>query len=48
MQVSRRQFFKLCGGSMAGTTIAALGFTPGVAMADVRSYKLLRASETRN
>ena len=48
MQVSRRQFFKLCGGSMAGTTIAALGFTPGIAMADVRSYKLLRASETRN
>lgn len=48
MQVSRRQFFKLCGGSMAGTTIAALGFTPGTAMADVRSYKLLRASETRN
>ena len=48
MQVSRRQFFKLCGGGMAGTTVAALGFTPGVALADTRSYKLLRASETRN
>ncbi len=26
MQVSRRQFFKICAGGMAGTTAAALGF----------------------
>ncbi|MWR15694.1 hypothetical protein GQA06_18140, partial [Escherichia coli] len=25
MQVSRRQFFKICAGGMAGTTAAALG-----------------------
>ncbi|EDD3605390.1 hypothetical protein BSS36_17445, partial [Salmonella enterica] len=27
MDVSRRQFFKICAGGMAGTTVAALGFT---------------------
>lgn len=44
MQVSRRQFFKICAGGMAGTTVAALGF----ALAETRNYKLLRARETRN
>jgi anaerobic selenocysteine-containing dehydrogenase len=29
MQVSRRQFFKICAGGMAGTTAAALGFAGG-------------------
>ena len=48
MQVTRRQFFKLTAGGMAGSTIAALGFTPGQALADVRAYKLQRATETRN
>jgi formate dehydrogenase major subunit len=48
MQVSRRQFFKICAGGMAGTTVAALGFTPTAALAEVRNYKLLRAKETRN
>ncbi|TCW33590.1 formate dehydrogenase major subunit [Gulbenkiania mobilis] len=48
MQVNRRQFFKLCAGGMAGSTIAALGFMPEKALADVRNYKLLRATETRN
>lgn len=48
MQVNRRQFFKLCAGGMAGSTIAVLGFMPEKALADVRNYKLLRATETRN
>lgn len=48
MQVSRRQFFKICAGGMAGTTVAALGFAPSVALAETRNYKLLRARETRN
>lgn len=48
MQVSRRQFFKICAGGMAGTTAAALGFAPSMALAETRSYKLLRAQETRN
>ncbi len=48
MQVSRRQFFKICAGGMAGTTAAALGFAPSVALAETRQYKLLRTRETRN
>lgn len=48
MQVSRRKFFKICAGGMAGTTVAALGFAPEVALAETRQYKLLRARETRN
>ncbi|MCG8708173.1 formate dehydrogenase-N subunit alpha [Brenneria sp. 4F2] len=48
MQVSRRQFFRICAGGMAGTTVAALGFSPAVALAETRQYKLLRAKETRN
>ncbi len=48
MQVSRRQFFKICAGGMAGTTAAALGFAPDVALAETRQYKLLRTRETRN
>lgn len=48
MQVSRRQFFKLCASGMAGTTLALLGFSPIQALAESRNYKLLRAKETRN
>lgn len=48
MEVSRRKFFKICAGGMAGTTAAMLGFAPTAALAEVRSYKLLRAKETRN
>lgn len=48
MQVNRRQFFKLCAGGMASSTLAVLGFMPEKALAEVRQYKLLRATETRN
>ncbi|WP_391524111.1 hypothetical protein, partial [Enterobacter mori] len=33
MDVSRRQFFKICAGGMAGTTAAMLGFAPKMALA---------------
>lgn len=48
MNVSRRKFFKICAGGLAGTTVAALGFAPKAALASTRDYKLLRAKETRN
>lgn len=48
MNVSRRRFFKICAGGMAGTTAAVLGFAPAAALAESRQYKLLRARETRN
>ena len=47
MDVSRRQFFKICAGGMAGTTVAALGFAPKQALAQARNYKLLRAKSKR-
>lgn len=47
MQVSRRKFFKICAGGMAGTSAAMLGFAPSTALAAAREYKLLRAKETR-
>lgn len=48
MQVTRRKFFKICAGGMAGTSAAMLGFAPTSALAAPRAYKLLRAKETRN
>ncbi|WP_233113901.1 hypothetical protein, partial [Aggregatibacter actinomycetemcomitans] len=47
MQISRRKFFKVCAGGMAGTSIAMLGFAPSTALAAPREYKLLRAKESR-
>jgi formate dehydrogenase major subunit len=48
MQVSRRQFFKICTASVGGSSAALLGFSPLPALAEVRSYKLAKATETRN
>lgn len=48
MQVTRRQFFKLSAASLSGSTLTALGFSPGEALAEVRSFKLERTTETRN
>lgn len=48
MQLNRRQFFKLSAASLGGSTLAALGFSPGDALAEVRSFKLARTTETRN
>ncbi len=48
MQVSRRQFFKICGAGMSGSSIALMGFSPTPALAEVRSFKLAHATETRN
>lgn len=48
MLFNRRQFFKICAGGMAGTTVATLGFAPNVALAQTRQYKLIQSKETRN
>ncbi len=48
MDLSRRQFVKLTAGGLAGTSLAAMGFSPGRALAEVRTFKLAHASETRN
>lgn len=46
--MSRRQFFKVTGGSLAGSSMALLGVAPTPAVAAVREYKLLRMTETRS
>jgi formate dehydrogenase major subunit len=48
MQVTRRQFFRICAAGVGGSSLAALGFAPGEALAEVRAFKLARASETRS
>ncbi len=47
-QVTRREFLRMSGTAMAGSALVALGFTPQVALAEVRQFKLARATETRN
>jgi formate dehydrogenase major subunit len=46
--VSRRQFVKLAAGGIGATSLAALGFSPARALAEVRTFKLAHATETRN
>ncbi|HBC9033241.1 TPA: formate dehydrogenase-N subunit alpha, partial [Escherichia coli] len=49
MEFNRRQFFRICAGGMAGTTVASLGFLSSFSVhAETRQYKLLKAKETRN
>ena len=48
MQVTRRQFFRICAAGVGTSSLAALGFTPGEALAEVRAFKLARATQTRN
>ena len=46
--MNRRQFLKVTGTSLAGSSMALLGAVPATAMAEVRQFKLARMTETRN
>jgi len=48
LRLTRRQFFKVCATGMGGSSLVALGFAPTAALAEVREFKLLRTTETRN
>jgi formate dehydrogenase major subunit len=48
MDVSRRQFFRICAGAMTGSSVVALGVAPAPALAVTREFKLARTTETRN
>lgn len=48
MSVSRRDFFKITAGGLGSTGLAIMGVAPTNAFAEVRQYKLLKASEARN
>jgi formate dehydrogenase major subunit len=43
--MSRRQFLKVTATSLAGSSLALLGFSPTQALAEVRQYKLARTSK---
>jgi formate dehydrogenase major subunit len=47
-EVTRRQFLKITGMTLAASSLGMLGFSPQQALAEVREYKLTRATETRN
>jgi formate dehydrogenase major subunit len=46
--MTRRHFLTVTGASLAGSSLALLGFSPREAIAEVREFKLARATETRN
>jgi formate dehydrogenase major subunit len=48
MKVSRRGFLKLSASGVGATSLVALGFSPAKVLAEVRTFKLARTSETRN
>jgi len=47
MQLSRRQFMQVTGSTLAGSSLALMGFSPATALAEVRQYKLASATVTR-
>ena len=46
--MTRRQFLRVTGATLGGSSLALMGFSPGEALAEVRQFKLARATETRN
>lgn len=48
MQMNRRQFFRICAAGAGTSSIAMMGFSPSPALAEMRTFKLARATETRN
>jgi formate dehydrogenase major subunit len=48
MYVTRRQFFKITAGGLGASSVAALGFSPMDALAEVRQFKLASSTETYN
>jgi formate dehydrogenase major subunit len=48
LDMNRRQFFQACAGGLSGSSLALLGFSPQPVLAETRSFKLARTTETRN
>ena len=48
VNITRRRFLVVTGASLAGSSLALMGFSPSAALAEVREFKLARATETRN
>jgi formate dehydrogenase major subunit len=48
VNITRRRFLVVTGASLAGSSLALMGFSPSAALAEVREFKLARTTETRN
>src|SRR5262245_44232609 len=48
MDMDRRQFFRVSGAGLVGSSLVMLGFSPATALAETRHFKLARSTETRN
>jgi formate dehydrogenase major subunit len=48
MRFTRRQFVQLSAAGIGASSLTALGFAPDRVLADIRQFKLARATETRN
>jgi formate dehydrogenase major subunit len=46
--LTRREFLKVTGATLAASSLALMGFSASVAIAEVREFKLSRTTETRN
>lgn len=47
VQLSRRRFMQVTGSTLAGSSLAVMGFSPTAALAEVRQYKLTATTVTR-
>jgi formate dehydrogenase major subunit len=48
MDMDRRHFFRACAGGLGASSLGLLGFSPQPVLAEARSFKLARTTETRN
>jgi formate dehydrogenase major subunit len=48
VDISRRQFFRVSGAGLVGSSLVAMGFSPTQALAETRNFKLARTTETRS
>jgi len=46
--MNRRHFFRICAAGVGASSLVGLGIAPGAAMAEARTFKLARSTETRN
>lgn len=47
MDMNRRHFFRVSGAGLVGSSLAAMGFSPATALAEVRQFKLASTTVTR-
>jgi formate dehydrogenase major subunit len=46
--MNRRQFFRICAAGLGSSSVVGVGMSPGVALAEARTFKLARSTESRN